>query len=108
VQDYLSMTGHVYTPAYVTVGRAKFERLPEEVRAVLEETAKDTQGFVYETAARLDDDLLAKLKEGGMRVNEADKQAFIDASRPIYDEFAEGVEGGKKLIDDALNLASGS
>jgi tripartite ATP-independent transporter DctP family solute receptor len=26
VQDYLSLTGHVYTPAYVTVGKQKFER----------------------------------------------------------------------------------
>ncbi len=31
-------------------------------------------------------------------VNEADKQAFIDASEPIYDEFGEEVEGGSELV----------
>ena len=108
VQDYLSLTGHVYTPAYVLVGKQKFESLPPEVQQVLEETAKETQAFVYETAAALEDDLLAKLKEGGIQVNEADKDAFIAASQPIYDEFSSEVENGKELIDKALSLGSAS
>jgi tripartite ATP-independent transporter DctP family solute receptor len=108
VQDYLSLTGHVYTPAYITAGKQKFESLPAEVQQVLEETAKETQDFVYETAAMLDEDLLAKLKEGGINVNEADKDAFIAASQPIYDEFSSEVEIGKELIDKALSLGSAS
>jgi tripartite ATP-independent transporter DctP family solute receptor len=108
VQDYLSLTGHVYTPAYVAVGKQKFESLPAEVQQVLEETAKETQAFVYETAATLEDELLTKLQEGGIQVNEADKDAFIAASQPIYDEFASEVENGKELIDKALSLGSAS
>jgi tripartite ATP-independent transporter DctP family solute receptor len=108
VQDYLSLTGHVYTPAYVTAGKQKFESLPPEVQQVLEETAKETQAFVYETAAALENDLLDKLKQGGIQVNEADKDAFIAASQPIYDEFSSEVENGKELIDKALSLGSGS
>jgi TRAP-type transport system periplasmic protein len=106
VQDYLSLTGHVYTPAYVVAGKQHYERLPEEVRAVLEEVARETQAYVYETAAAMEDDLLTKLTEGGIQVNEADKDAFISASQPIYDEFAEEVSGGKELIDRALSLGS--
>ena len=109
VQDYLSLTGHVYTPAYVTVGKQKFESLPPEVQTVLEETAKGIQAFVYQTAARLDNELLGKIQqESDIKVNEADKQAFIDASQPIYDEFANEVEGGKALVDQALNLGDAS
>ena len=108
VQDYLSLTGHVYTPAYITAGKQKFESLPPEVQQVLEETAKGTQDFVYETAAMLDEDLLTKLEEGGIQVNEADKDAFIEASQPIYDEFSSEVEIGKELIDKALSLGSAS
>jgi tripartite ATP-independent transporter DctP family solute receptor len=109
VQDYLSLTGHVYTPAYVTVGKQKFESLPPEVQTVLEETAKETQAFVYETAARLENELLEKIQqESDIQVNEADKQAFIKASQPIYDEFASEVEGGKALVDQALSLGDAS
>jgi TRAP-type transport system periplasmic protein len=108
VQDYLSLTGHVYTPAYVTAGKQRFESLPAEVQQVLEETAKETQDFVYETAAALETDLLGKLEEGGMQVNEADKDAFIAASKPIYDEFSSQVEVGKELIDKAISLGQAS
>jgi TRAP-type transport system periplasmic protein len=108
VQDYLSLTGHVYTPAYVTAGKQKFESLPPEVQQVLEETAKESQAFVYETAAAMEGDLLTRLEEGGIQVNEADKDAFIAASQPIYDEFSSEVDGGKELIDKALSLGSAS
>jgi TRAP-type C4-dicarboxylate transport system substrate-binding protein len=108
VQEYLSLTGHVYTPAYVTAGKQRFESLPPEVQQVLVDTAKETQGFVYETAAAMEGDLLAQLEEGGMQVNEADKDAFIEASQPIYDEFSSEVDIGKKLIDAAISLGQAS
>ena len=104
VQKYLSMTGHVYTPAYVAVSTNHWNKLPEDVRNILESTAKETQAFVYETAAKLEVDLLAQLKKGGIQVNNADKDAFIKASMPIYEEFGKTVPTGKKLIDMALSL----
>jgi tripartite ATP-independent transporter DctP family solute receptor len=108
VQKYLSLTGHVYTPAYVTVGKEYWESLPEDVRQILEETAKETQAYVYEQAAALDVDLLQKLKDGGIEVNEADKDAFIEASGPIYEEFSSTVPGGGDMVKKALSLAEGS
>lgn len=105
VQKYLSLTNHVYTPAYVTVGLQKWATLPPEVRAILVETAQETQPYVYATAAKLDTELLGKLKEAGMQVNEADRAAFVAASKPIYDEFSKEVAGGRELIDEALKLA---
>ena len=104
VQKYLSLSGHVYTPAYLTAGRS-WSRLPEDVRKTLEETAVEMEPVVLKTAAQLDDELLGKLKDAGMEVNEVDKDAFIEASKPVYTEFAKEVEGGQKLIDDSLALA---
>ena len=49
-QKFLSMSGHVYTPAYVIAGARKWERLPADVRKSLEDIAKETQAFVYQTA----------------------------------------------------------
>ena len=106
VQKYLSITGHVYTPAYVTVSKEHWAKLPADVRQILEETARETQAFVYEKAAQLEVDLLAQLKAGGMVVNNADKAAFVAASGPIYKEFGASVPGGKALIDHALSLAN--
>jgi tripartite ATP-independent transporter DctP family solute receptor len=108
VQDYLSMTGHVYTPAYVLVGQNRWNSLPEDVRQILEETAKETQAYVYEQAAALETELLEKIKaESDIQVNEADKDAFIEASAPVYEEFGNQVEGGKEMIDKAISLGKG-
>ncbi len=108
VQKYLSLTGHVYTPAYVLVGKDHWESLPADVREILEETAKENQAFVYEQAAALETDLLQKLKDGGIEVNEADKDAFIAASKGIYDEFSSSVDGGDAMVKKAMSLAEGS
>jgi tripartite ATP-independent transporter DctP family solute receptor len=105
VQRYLSITGHVYIPAYVTVGSKKWATLPADVRKVIEDTAKEMQKFVYATAEGEESELLAKIKAAGVQVNEADKSAFVRASAGIYHEFGIEVKGSKELIDKALSLA---
>jgi tripartite ATP-independent transporter DctP family solute receptor len=104
VQKYLSLSGHVYTPAYLVVGTKRFDGLPADVRKVLEDTAKETQAFVYDAAAKDDADLLDKLKQAGMQVNDVDQTAFVNASKGIYEEFGKEVPGAKALIDRAVAL----
>jgi tripartite ATP-independent transporter DctP family solute receptor len=104
VQKYLSLSGHVYTPAYLTVGTTHWKTLPADVRKVLEDTAKETQAFVYQVAAKDEEDLLGKLKQAGMQVNDVDKDAFVKASKSIYDEFSKEVPGAKAAIDKANAL----
>jgi tripartite ATP-independent transporter DctP family solute receptor len=104
VQKFLSLTGHVYTPAYVTVGAKKWASLPADVRQALEDTAKETQKYVYEKAARDDEELLGKIKAANVAVNTPNKDAFVAASRPVYEEFAKEVAGSKEVIDRAIAL----
>jgi TRAP-type transport system periplasmic protein len=106
VQKYLSLTGHVYTPAYLTAGRS-WDRLPADVQKALGEVAKEMQPVVLKLAAELDADLLEKLKRAGMQVNEADRDAFVAASGAIYREFAAAVPEGQALIDKAMSLRGG-
>lgn len=105
VQKYLSITGHVYTPAYLLVSAKHFAKLPEDVQSDLMAAATESQEAVYTMAAELERELLGNLKEGGIEVNEADKTAFIEASAPIYEEFAAKVEGGSELIESVQALA---
>jgi tripartite ATP-independent transporter DctP family solute receptor len=104
VQKYLSMTGHVYTPAYLTVGIRHWETLPPDVRKILEDTAKETQAYVYAQAKKADDELEAKFVAAGVKVNQADKDAFIVASKSIYEEFGKEVPGSNALIEQAIAL----
>ncbi|HUX25712.1 MAG TPA: TRAP transporter substrate-binding protein [Burkholderiales bacterium] len=104
VQKYLSLTDHVYTPAYLVVSTTRWAKLPADVRKILEDTAKQTQAFVYKKAEHDDETLLAKMKAAGIKVNVADKAAFVAASKPIYAEFEKEVPGAKEVIDRAMAL----
>ena len=107
VQKYLSLTGHVYTPAYIVAG-ASWSRLPPDVQKILAETAVAVEPDVLKLAAKLDDELIGKMKSSGIQVNEADKAAFVAASKGIYGEFSKEVPAGKMLIDKSLSLAKSS
>ena len=104
VQKFLTLTGHVYTPAYLTAGTKKWASLPTDVRKILEDTAKETQAYVHKTAAAEDAELLGKLKAGGIQVNTPNKDAFIAASKSVYDEFGQEVKGAQQLIDKSIAL----
>lgn len=105
VQKYLSMSGHVYSPTYLVAG-ARWKGLKPDVQKILADTAKEMQPVALKMGADLDKDLLTKIeKSGKIKVNEVDKDAFIKASAPIYEEFGKEVKGGKELIEQALSLA---
>jgi len=92
----------------VLASAAHFAKLPEEVHAGLLACGESTRDFVYDHAAKLETELLTVIKDAGVTVNEADKDAFIAASAPIYEEFAGSVEGGQDLIDRIQSLSGGS
>ncbi|MFQ5739538.1 MAG: TRAP transporter substrate-binding protein [Acidobacteriota bacterium] len=104
VQRYLSLTNHVYTPAYVTVGAEKWASQPRDVREAVERAARETRDFVLATAKRLDRQLLLELRKSGISVNEVDRDRFLEASQAVYREFGEAVPGARELIDAALAL----
>jgi len=105
VQTYLSVTGHVYSPAYPTMGKGVYDKMSPEVRDILEQTARDVAVWARFAGANGDATLQGKLEAAGMKVNVADRAAFVAASKPIYDEFAAEVPAGKDLLDAALSLA---
>ena len=59
---------------------------------------------MYATGTKDEMTLREKLAES-MEVNVADRAAFVEASKPIYEEFAKEVPTGKEMIDMAMQLA---
>ncbi|MFK7880171.1 TRAP transporter substrate-binding protein [Roseobacter sp.] len=104
VQKYLSVTGHVYTPAYILMSKSKYDGLSDNVKAAFADCGTKTQDFTYEKAAELETSLLKVIEDAGVEVNTADKAAFIEASKPVYEQFATEVEGGQEMIDTVLGL----
>jgi tripartite ATP-independent transporter DctP family solute receptor len=105
VQKYLSLTAHVYTPSFLTVGLERWNKLPADIRGEIEKIARDVQPWALATGEREDVDILAKLKKSDIKVNTANRDAFVAASKPVYDLFDKDVPGGKALVEKTLGLA---
>ncbi|RYH12013.1 TRAP transporter substrate-binding protein [Tropicimonas sp. IMCC6043] len=105
VQKYLSMTGHVYSPIYLLTSLKSWDGYPDDVKAAIEEVAAEVQDWALAEGEKADMELVAKVEAAGVAVNEADKDAFIAASGPIYEAFATKVEGGADLVKQAQALA---
>jgi tripartite ATP-independent transporter DctP family solute receptor len=106
VQKYLSITNHVYTPSYLTTGTNTWAAWSPEIRDAIAQTAKEMETWAYERGARDDDVLRDKLVAAGMKVNTADRAAFVKASQPLYDEFEKEVPSGKAMIEATLQTAN--
>ncbi len=100
VQKYLSMTGHVYTPAYPTAGERWWQSVTPDVRIALRRIAEDVGDYARVQGNQLDNSLIGDMQKANPRfqVNEVDKRAFITASEKIYDEFARTVPSGAQLV----------
>jgi tripartite ATP-independent transporter DctP family solute receptor len=98
VQKYLSLTNHVYTPAYAVISERFWKSLPPDVQQVLAGTADEVGDFARSEGARMDGEILAKMRQK-LAVNQVDMDAFVKASRPVYDDFAKEVAGGQELIE---------
>lgn len=97
VQKFLSLSGHVYTPAYLVVGEDVWKKLQPDVQTALSKIAWDMGDFARSEGERLDKELMGKLVPP-MKANEVDKDAFIKASASVYEEFGKEVPGGTDLV----------
>ncbi len=103
VQKFLSLSDHVYTPSYSIVSEKFWKSLPPDVQQVLAKISVEVGDFARQEGARMDKDLQEKMKQN-LKINEVDKDAFVAASKPVYEEFSKEVKGGKELVDRILSL----
>jgi tripartite ATP-independent transporter DctP family solute receptor len=103
VQKYLSLSDHVYTPSYAVISERFWKTLPPDVQQTLAKIAVEVGDFGRKEGARMDKDLMEKMQKS-LKVNEVDKEAFVKASKPIYDDFTKEVKGGKELVDRTMAL----
>jgi TRAP-type transport system periplasmic protein len=87
VQDYLSLSSHVYTPITLVMNGARWDGLSDEHKAAVEKAARKAVEHSRQFGADADATLLDQLSQD-MQVNEIDLQAFREAAEPIWDEIA--------------------
>lgn len=85
VQDYLSLTGHVYSPSVVLGSPILLDGLSEEQRGWFEQAAEASAKATREEVSRLETEGVKMLREKGMTVEtDIDKAPFQEAVKPAY------------------------
>jgi tripartite ATP-independent transporter DctP family solute receptor len=102
VQKYLTLTGHVYSPAVILINKAKWDALSAADKQAFTDAAREA---VKANRARIDDDerrAVADLRAKGMNVSEnVDKAKFQAQLAPVYADFARRF--GQENIDRIRN-----
>ena len=100
VQKFYSLTGHVYSATMLVANDDFFASLPEDLWKIVEEAGKR---YVVEQRALAEvqeQEFLEELKKTGLQINELtpeEKQLFIDATLPAYDQFKDII--GAELVE---------
>lgn len=102
VQNYLTLTGHVYAATILLMNNDFYKDLPEDLQEIVMEVSEEYRTEQRKIANEQDIEFLAKLKENGMKVNEItpeQKDVFREATKVVYDKFA--TEIGEELVEQA-------
>lgn len=103
IQKYVSLTGHVYSPAVVAMSKIHWDGLNQEEQSWFVEAANAAAAAARNTVSENEANGIALLRENGMEVvTDLDKAAFAAAVAPAYDAYAEKM-GVSDLIERIQN-----
>lgn len=101
VQDYLSISNHVYLPTFLLFSQKTLDSMPDDVRETLTQIAVDMGDWSREWGENNAVETLASL-EGKIEINEVDFEAFRQASQPLYTSETFIEEIGSDMIQATL------
>jgi tripartite ATP-independent transporter DctP family solute receptor len=84
VQDYMSISNHVYLPTFLVFGEPFLASLDEDTRGTIVEVAQGMASWTFDWGDETDANVLTQL-EGKIAINEIDFAAFKEAAAPLYE-----------------------
>jgi len=102
VQKYVSLTGHVYSPAPLLMSKKTWDRMPADIQKVMADTALEVARYQRDLIHEQEQKQVGELRAKGMTVIEhPDRAAFREAMKPVFEQF-QG-QFGKDLVQRIVN-----
>lgn len=87
-QQYMSLTGHVYSVAIYMMSQQTYDELPEDLRDIVMEEGQKVGAMERDLIVEMEQESLRNLKDEGMEIIEdIDTAPFQEAVRPVYDQI---------------------
>jgi TRAP-type transport system periplasmic protein len=102
VSKHLTLTGHMYTPQAVIVGKKFWDKLSADEKKILQDAATETATFQRKVARDEAAKTLDELKKRGMTVHElpaAEIAKIKERAQPVVDKFTKQI--GEALVGEA-------
>jgi tripartite ATP-independent transporter DctP family solute receptor len=107
VQDHMTISNHNNYVAMTTVNPDFYNGLPEDIRALIDETVEEMQPRVFEMQAEMNDALLESIENDTANptevyeLTEEEREAFRELALPVRDFFRDEVVGdeGRKMLE---------
>ena len=80
---------HVYTVSYFLMSPVVYKKLPWDLQLLVKQAAYEASLKTIEVGKKADHDLAAEAESKGMKVNQANIPAFVEASKPIWEGYSE-------------------
>ena len=101
VTGYLSLTQHFRPPGIVAISMQTWKRLNEKQQQALTEEAVRLQDYEIALTAEVTNKAIEELKAKGMKINDANVDAFRAKMAPVYESFK--AKHGKELLEAVQN-----
>lgn len=92
VQKYLTLSSHIYSPLPLIIGKQKFDSFSPELQQIFLDAAAEMRDYERNFMAEMNDEFIQAAIDGGMEIvypDEFDYEAFLEATQPVYEEYAE-------------------
>ena len=102
VQDYVNLTAHVLSWAYVVIGDKQFQEMPQDLQLIFMEAAKDMQQYEHQLFLKNEALLRDYLESKGMKFIEVDNMSFRQTgSQAIYQSLSRDM---KDIYDRIVDI----
>lgn len=91
VQEYLSVTNHIYSGMCFAIAESTWNKLSAEQQEIVAAAAQASGDYDREMNRQQTEDLVANLEEAGMKINYPELAPFSAATQSVIEENALGI-----------------
>ena len=91
VQEYLSVTNHIYSGMCFAIAESTWNKLTAEQQEIVAAAAQASGDYDREMNRQQTEDLVANLEEAGMKINYPELAPFSAATQSVIEENALGI-----------------
>ena len=87
VMKFFSLTGHFFWPTVNFVNRKVWDSIPPDAQKIMESSFRELMPYQISICKDLDQKASQTMEKRGIKINQADSNAFFEASKTIYDKY---------------------